>query len=130
MTSFDTMKLPDRPDIAAPDGSDVRILLGLAAGGMAHFELPPGQTTQAVTHRTVGEIRYVVGGRGKMWRKQDGREEIVTLEPGVSLTIPLGTGFQFRCLGGEPLSAVAITMPPWSGADEAIPVDGPWIATI
>ena len=130
MSVFETMKLPDRPDIAAPDGSDVRILLGLAAGGMAHFELPPGQTTQAVTHRTVGEIWYLLGGRGEMWRRQDDREETVTLEPGVCLTIPLGTDFQFRCLGGEPLSAVAITMPPWSGADEAIPVDGPWVATI
>ena len=130
MADFDTMKLPDRPDIAAPDGSDVRILLGLAGGGMAHFELPPGQTTQAVTHRTVEEIWYITGGRGEMWRNQSDREEIVSLAPGVCLTIPLGAGFQFRSLGREPLSAVAVTMPPWPGAGEAVPIDGPWVPTI
>jgi mannose-6-phosphate isomerase-like protein (cupin superfamily) len=108
----------------------VRILLGLAGGGMAHFELPPGQIAQAVVHRTVGEIWYVTGGRGEMWRRQGDREEVVALAPGVCLTIPLGTGFQFRSLGSEALSAVAITMPPWPGPDEAIPVEGPWKATV
>ena len=130
MSDFETMKLPDRPDVAAPDGSDVRILPGLAGGGMAHFELPPGKTTLAVAHRTVEEIWYILSGRGEMWRKQGDREEIVALEPGVSLTIPLGTAFQFRCPGDEPLQAVAVTMPPWPGPDEAVPADGPWKATV
>jgi len=35
---FATRRLPQR-DVVAPDGSDVRILLGLERGGMAHFEL-------------------------------------------------------------------------------------------
>ncbi len=130
MSDFETMKLPGRPDVAAPDGSDVRILPGLAAGGMAHFELPPGQTTLAVAHRGVEEIWYILGGRGEMWRRQGDREEVVALEPGVCLTIPLGTAFQFRAAGEEPLSAVAITMPPWPGPDEAVPVEGPWAATV
>ena len=130
MTDFDSKKLPALPDVSAPDGSDVRILLALAGGSMAHFELPPGQTTLAVTHRTVEEIWYVVGGRGEMWRRQGGREETVTLEPGLCLTIPLGTDFQFRTVGDEPLRAVAVTMPPWPGEDEAVPVDGPWLSTI
>ena len=38
------------------------------------------------------------------------------------LTIPLGTHFQFRSLGPGPLAAVAVTMPPWPGPDEAVPV--------
>ncbi len=130
MSDFATMKLPDQPDLAAPDGSNVRILLGLAGGGMAHFELPPGQTAQAVTHRTVEEIWYVVGGRGEMWRRRGDRQETVALAPGVCLTIPQGTDFQFRSLGREPLSAVAVTMPPWPGPDEAVPVAGPWAATV
>jgi mannose-6-phosphate isomerase-like protein (cupin superfamily) len=46
------------------------------------------------------------------------------------MTIPLGTGFPFRAAGDEPLRAVAITMPPWPGEDEAVPVDGPWLSTI
>lgn len=130
MTDFEAKKLPARPDVTAPDGSDVRILLALAGGSMAHFELPPGQTTLAVTHRTVEEIWYILGGGGEMWRRQGDREEIVTLEPGMCLTIPLGTEFQFRTVGNDLLRAVAITMPPWPGEDEAVSVDGPWLSTI
>ena len=129
MTAFATKRLPDTRDVVAPDGSDVRVLLGLAGGGMAHFTLAPGQTSVAVAHRTVEEIWFVVRGRGEMWRRADGQEEVVALEPGVCLTIPLGTRFQVRAIGVEPLAAVAVTMPPWPGADEAYPVDGKWTAT-
>ena len=37
---FDTMQLPVDPDALAPDGSDVRVLLQLARGSMAHFTRP------------------------------------------------------------------------------------------
>ena len=113
MQPFETKRLPTTADVQAPDGSDVRILLGLQGGGMAHFELAPGDVAQAVTHKTVEEIWYFVSGHGQMWRQSDSQEEIVEVEPGVCITIPLGTRFQFRCLGSEPLAAVAITMPPW-----------------
>ena len=36
--------------MVAPDGSDVRILLQLSRGGMAHFELGAGQVSRAVAH--------------------------------------------------------------------------------
>ena len=83
MPAFATLHLPAEPTVVAPDGSDVRVLLGLAGGGMAHFALGAGQVARAVTHRTVEEVWYIVAGRGEMWRSQDGREEIVALEPGV-----------------------------------------------
>ena len=124
MTMFETKQLPMEPSVVAPDGSDVRILLGLNRGGMAHFELAPNQVSRAVTHRTVEEIWYFVGGRGQMWRSQDGRTEIVDVDPGTCLTIPLGTSFQFRALGFEPLAAIGATMPNWPGPDEAIQVEG------
>jgi len=130
MTEFQSRRLPAARDAVAPDGSDVRILLGLVGGGMAHFELAPGQTSTAIVHRTVEEIWLVVAGHGEMWRKQDAREEIVPLERGLCLTIPLGTRFQFRCLGAEPLAAVAVTMPPWPGEDEAVVVQGVWPPTV
>ena len=123
---FEDKRLPERPDVIAPDGSDVRMLLGLQGGGMAHFELAAGQTSAAVTHRTVEEIWYVVSGHGEMWRCQGAREEVVPVEPGVCLTIPLGTRFQFRSFGPGPLAAVAVTMPPWPGEGEAVAVEGPW----
>jgi mannose-6-phosphate isomerase-like protein (cupin superfamily) len=126
---FDTMQLPAARDVVAPDGSDVRILLRLGGGSMAHFELSAGHTSRAVMHRSVDEIWYVLRGRGEMWRRQDGRgEAIVALEPGTCLSIPAGTRFQFRSLGDGPLSAVAVTMPPWPGEDEAVEVSGVWAA--
>ena len=130
MVAFDTKRLPERRDAVAPDGSDVRLLLHLARGGMAHFRLPPAQTSTAVAHRTVEEIWFFISGRGEMWRKQAGREEIVPVEPGICLTIPVGTHFQFRSVGGEPLAAVGVTMPPWPGEGEAMVVQGKWTPTV
>lgn len=98
---------------------------------MAHFELAAGQTSKAVTHRSVEEIWFFLSGRGEMWRAQEGQlEVIVPVESGVCLTIPVGTHFQFRSFGAEPLSAVGVTMPPWPGEGEAIMVHGKWEATV
>ena len=130
MAAFRSMRLPKARDVVATDGCDVRILLGLAGGTMAHFQLAPGATSSAVTHRTVEEIWFFLSGRGEMWLKQEGREEVVPLERDVCLTIPLGTDFQFRSLGVEPLAAVSITMPPWPGDGEAVVVRGKWEPTV
>jgi mannose-6-phosphate isomerase-like protein (cupin superfamily) len=127
---FATRALPAAPDAIAPDGSEVRILLRLAGGSMAHFRLPPGEVSIPVEHRTVEEIWFVVAGRGEMWRSQAGREEIVALAPGVSLSIPLGTRFQFRCVGDAAFEAVGVTMPPWPGEGEASAVQGRWPPTV
>lgn len=124
------MRLPVERTGTAPDGSDVRVLLGLAEGGMAHFALAPGQTSKAVRHKTVEEIWYFLAGQGEMWREQDGNSEVVAVSAGVCLTIPLGTRFQFRSVGDVALSAVGVTMPPWPGEGEAIVVGGPWQPTV
>jgi mannose-6-phosphate isomerase-like protein (cupin superfamily) len=130
LQSFGSMRLPiERTDVA-PDGSDVRVLLGLAGGGMAHFELAPGEISKAVAHRTVEEIWFFLEGRGEMWRELAGVSEIIEVSPGICITIPLGTRFQFRSAGDVPLSALGVTMPPWPGGDEAIFVDGPWRPTV
>ena len=130
MTEFATLPLPAEPDVAAPDGSDVRVLLRLDGGSMAHFSLDPGKASIAVRHKTVEEIWFITGGEGQMWRSQDGREEVTDVTPGICLTIPLGTDFQFRSTGIEPLTAVAITMPPWPGEDEVEFVEGRWQAEL
>lgn len=128
MTLFSTCQLPQDPTVNAPDGSDVRVLLALPDGSMAHFSLAPAATARAVVHRTVDEIWYVVSGSGEMWRRQGDNEAIVPLQPGLCLTIPQGTEFQFRASPHEGLAAVAITMPPWPGEGEALFVAGPWQA--
>ena len=120
------MHLPAAPDVVAPDGSDVRVLLQLVRGGMAHFELGPGRVSRAIAHHAVDEIWYIVGGHGQMWRRQAEREKTVPLEPGTCVSIPVGTHFQFRAASEGPLAVVAVTMPPWPGEDEAYAVPGVW----
>jgi mannose-6-phosphate isomerase-like protein (cupin superfamily) len=123
---FDTMQLPVVPDVIAPDGSDVRILLRLGRGSMAHFELSAGRVSRPVAHHSVDEIWYILHGQGQMWRRQDQRQQTVPLRSGTCVSIPAGTHFQFRADGSGPLAAVGATMPPWPGSDEAYEVLGPW----
>jgi mannose-6-phosphate isomerase-like protein (cupin superfamily) len=125
-SSFDTMRLPAGCDDIAPDGSCVRVLLQLAGGGMAHFELGAERVSGAVAHHHVDEIWYILDGRGEMWRRQGSRQETVPLAAGTCVSIPAGTQFQFRSSGDGPLRAVAVTMPPWPGPGEAYEVDGEW----
>jgi mannose-6-phosphate isomerase-like protein (cupin superfamily) len=127
---FETKTLGAAIDAIAPDGTAVRLLLSLAGGSMAHFELPAGGVSHAVTHRTVEEIWFVVSGRGSIWRRQEGVERIEPLAPGTALTIPLGTAFQFRAESDSALAFVAITMPPWPGMEEALSAQGPWTPTV
>jgi mannose-6-phosphate isomerase-like protein (cupin superfamily) len=123
--------LPVEPDVSAPDGSEVRVLCGAVRGSMAHFRLGPHQVARAVVHRSVEEIWYVVSGRGEIWRRDPtGEQRRTALREGVSLTIPVGTAFQFRNQGADPLDVVGVTMPPWPGEDEALPADGPWTPTV
>jgi mannose-6-phosphate isomerase-like protein (cupin superfamily) len=129
MSEFDTKRLPAQPLGVAPDGTDVRALLQLTGGSLAHFELAPGKTSIAVTHRTVEEIWFFLSGSGEMWRKQRDREEVVAVNAGICVTIPLGTQFQFRSLGDEPLVSVVVTMPPWPGNGEAYEIEGKWEPT-
>ena len=129
-SDFDTRHIANTPDAIATDGSEVRLLCSLPRGSMAAFRLAPNAVSEAVAHRTVEEIWCFTAGRGLMWRKLGNREEITEVAPGVSITIPTGTQFQFRCDGSEPLEAVAVTMPPWPGADEAFVVSGRWEPTV
>ena len=129
MSEFETKTLPGEPTVLAPDGSEVRILLGLPRGGMAQFRLAPAQVARAVSHRTVEDIWYVTEGRGRIWRRAGGREEVTELYPGLCLTIPLGTHFQFRAEADSALAVIGVTMPPWPGPDESFEVDGPWAAS-
>lgn len=128
--NLDAQRRAPLPDATAPDGSEVRVLCATARGSMALFALAPGAVSRPVAHRTVEEIWYVIRGAGRIWRRSAGREDIAELGPGVSVTIPVGTRFQFRCDGGAALEAVAVTMPPWPGAAEAYSVDGIWAPTV
>ncbi|MBV9248268.1 MAG: cupin domain-containing protein [Acetobacteraceae bacterium] len=118
------------PDVIAPDGSEVRILCASSRGSMALFTLKPGATSRAVAHRRVEEIWYFIAGSGRFWHADEEQDGVVDVGPGLSLVIPPGTRFQFRCDSAEPLTAVGTTMPPWPGEDEAYEVEGLWVPTV
>jgi len=128
--TFRTKILGAQPDVRAPDGSDVRLLLEMSRGSMAHFALSAGMVSRAVAHKTIEEIWFFLRGKGRMWRRNGRHEEVVDVAPGVSITIPTGTQFQLRNDGDEPLEAIGVTMPPWPGANEALHVEGFWEPTV
>lgn len=123
---FQTLSRDQAPQIRAPDGSSVTVLLATGRGSMACFRLAAGEVSQAVVHRSVEELWFVTAGGGRMWRADAEGEAVTELQPGTCLSLPVGTRFQFRAADDAPLEAVAVTMPPWPGPDEAVAVDGPW----
>ena len=133
MASFETRTLPERRDDLAPDGSDVRLLARVGRGNAAHFSLHPGCVSVAVMHHTIDEIgissaaRASSGGRTRRVRRLPCR-----CNPGVCITIPARTKFQFRSTGHDPLTAFGVTMPPWpgSGPGEVEFVAGAWTAKL
>jgi mannose-6-phosphate isomerase-like protein (cupin superfamily) len=111
----------------SPAGAEIRFLMEGATGGMIHSTVPPGQINRAAVHSTVSEFWYILSGEGQIWRRDSSSEQIVDLTAGVSIDIPVGTSFQYRCKdGAAPLQFICITMPPWPGEEEATIIEGPW----
>jgi len=124
-----TRPFPQGPDARSPAGAEIRYLMEGDTGNMIHSTVPPGQVNRATVHATVTEFWHVLSGRGQLWRRDRSGESTTTLEPGISIDIPVGTAFQYRCTGGEPLRFLCISMPPWPGDDEATLIEGPWTPT-
>jgi mannose-6-phosphate isomerase-like protein (cupin superfamily) len=128
--TFSALHVDEAPDVVAPDGSTVRVLVRTASGSMARFSLPPFAVSRAVAHRTVEEVWYFLAGSGRMWLRSGDRDAIIDVAPGMSVAIPAGTAFQFRSDSAEPLQAIGVTVPPWPGDGEAVAVEGPWPTTV
>jgi mannose-6-phosphate isomerase-like protein (cupin superfamily) len=124
-----TVPLPEVYDVLAPDTSEIRLLGRVAGASMAHGTLPPGGVSLAVVHRTVEEIWYVLEGEAEIWRKLGNVEATIAARAGTSITIPVGTHFQFRTVGPEPFRFIMCTVPPWPGEDEAARVPDHWPAS-
>jgi len=120
-----------QPDVFAPDGSEIRLLVGgehaATRASLCEVTLPAGQVSRPVWHRRVEEIWYVLDGYGEVWRcppHADPAEVApVAVRPGDALTIPMGWRFQFRASGDAALRFLCFTSPPWPGADEAQPAE-------
>ncbi len=124
-----TRAFPPTPDARSPAGAEIRLLMEGETGNMIHSTVPPGQVNRATVHATVSEFWHVLSGEGQIWRRDAAGEETAVLEMGVSIDIPVGTAFQYRCIGIDPLQFLCITMPRWPGDNEATVIEGPWKPT-
>lgn len=127
---MNTKSLSKHYDHMSPAGAEVRSDLSNDQGSIAHCTLVKGKTSKPVVHKTVSEFWHVISGKGEIWRRQSGNALTTHLEPGVTIDIPLGTEFQYRCTGSSDLVFLCVTMPPWPGADEVRYLEkGAWVPT-
>ena len=116
------------PDTHAPDGSEIRLLLGeteaATRASLVEVGLEAGQVTRPVWHRSVEELWYVLDGEGSVWRCPPDQDPSgvmpVDVGPGDAMVIPTGWSFQFAA-GASGLTFLCFTTPPWPGEDEAQP---------
>lgn len=117
----------DLPDVTAPDGSEIRLLIDqrhqASAASLVEVTLPAGQVSRPVWHQRVEEVWYVLQGHGAVWRcppdADPARYAAVAVKPGDSLVIPPRWRFQFSASDAEALRFLCFTVPPWPGNDEA-----------
>lgn len=121
-----TRPFPPAPDGRSPAGAEIRLLIEGETGGMIHSTVPPGQVNRATVHATVSEFWHVLAGEGQIWRRDATGEQTTVLTAGVTIDIPVGTAFQYRCTGPAALEFLCISMPPWPGEQEATIIEGPW----
>lgn len=117
---------PETPDARSPAGAEIRYLMEGETGNMIHSLVPPGQVNRATVHASVSEFWHILSGQGEIWRRDESGEEVTVLVAGVSIDIPVGTAFQYRCSGAKPLQFLCISMPPWPGDNEVSFLEGPW----
>ncbi len=120
---------PEEADTRAPDGSEIRLLVGREHGAtrasLCEVVLPAGKVSRPVWHREVEEVWYILEGEGDVWRCPAGVAPKtlvpVRVQAGDALTIPKTWRFQFRASRRGALRFLCYTAPPWPGADEAQP---------
>jgi mannose-6-phosphate isomerase-like protein (cupin superfamily) len=109
----------DEPTIIAPDGAEIRELVGREQGAvrlsLAEALVPPGQRTAKVYHQTVyEEIWYFVQGTGVLHlHAPDAREEEAEeVTPGNAVHILPRHGFWVENTGAEDLIFLCCGAPP------------------
>lgn len=125
-TTFEIKALSQQKDYSAPDGSEIRLLAEMNAGGLSHCTLPAGKISAAVKHKTVNEIWWCISGKGEIWQGYGPINETKPFQTEESFTIPVGNTFQFKNTGEEPLCILIATIPKWPDPNEAMLVTGHW----
>ena len=131
MVEAATKMLALEADVIAPDGCEVRILAQTPRGSMAHFTLGPGAglARGGAPHGRGGLVLPLgpgpdVASAGRRAGDRRGGAGRVARRSRSARTFSCAT------TATEPLAAVAVTMPPWPGDDEAYLVDGKWPASV
>ena len=119
--------MPPRHSYQAPDGSYIWKLPDVRHAGLCKCILPADHISSAKRHKTVDEIWYFISGNGQLWRKRDGeKEKVIDIECELSVTIPVGTHFQFKNTGDTDLVILIVTSPIWPGEEETESVLNHW----
>jgi mannose-6-phosphate isomerase-like protein (cupin superfamily) len=100
----------ERPTVEFPGGATYQPIVGDDTGPGLPIRTgiqtsPPGYQTRLHSHPYV-EVLTVLDGRGEAWL--DGEEEIVSLEPGMSIAFPANRVHAFRVVGDQPLVTFGI----------------------
>jgi len=90
------------------------MLPNLPRGELTHATLAAGRTSKAARLDGLAEAFYVISGAGEIWRTGSEGEEVVQLRAGRCVSMPPGTGFQYRATEEEALSFIVAVMPRWS----------------
>lgn len=115
----------DLPDVIAPDGSAIHVLLdqtrGAARLSLAEAVVAPGQRTACVSHRTIEEAWYVLRGAGTFHQTlPNGASAEARITAGNALLIQAGTRFWVENTGPTEMAFLCCDAPGWPGPDEAI----------
>jgi quercetin dioxygenase-like cupin family protein len=108
--SMTVIRHSEQPTVAFPGGATYRPIVGEDTGVGLPIRTgiqtsPPGYQTRPHSH-PYAEVLTVLEGRGEAWL--DGEEEVVALEPGLSITFPANRVHAFRVVGNEPLVTYGI----------------------
>jgi mannose-6-phosphate isomerase-like protein (cupin superfamily) len=95
----------ERPTVAFAGGATYQPIIGDDNGAGVPIRTgiqtsPPGYQTRLHSHPYI-ETLTVIEGRGEAWLA--GEKGIVSLEPGVSITLPAHRPHAFRVVGDRPL---------------------------
>jgi len=100
----------ERPNVAFPGGARYCPVVGDDNGIGVPVRTgiqtsPPGYQTQPHSHPYV-ELLTVIEGEGEAW--VDGEEELIKLQPGVTIALPAYRVHGFRATGDRPLVTFGI----------------------
>ena len=100
----------ERPTVDFPGGATYQSIIGDDTGAGLPIRTgiqtsPPGYQTLLHSH-PYAEVLTVLEGRGEAWLA--GEDEVVALEPGVSITFPANRVHGFRVVGDRPLVTYGI----------------------